>query len=202
MTATELVTLIKQMPHQPGAPPLTLEHGRSALCQWFFELGFTRGAEIGVWEGGFAHKICRPNPRLELLCVDPWASQADYQEVKNDAARMEHAFQCAKQLLKPYRCTFLRMTSQEAVAHVADGSLDFVYIDGNHLFDHVTRDLTLWAPKVRSGGVIAGHDYKDSARKPFIQVKPAVDRFTKDRGISPWFVLAADKSPSYFWMVP
>jgi predicted O-methyltransferase YrrM len=40
----------------------------------------------------------------------------------------------------------------------ADKSLQFVFIDGDHRYDGVIRDLEAWIPKVRPGGFIAGHD--------------------------------------------
>lgn len=200
MTATELLTTITQ-PHN-GTMPVPLPAGRTLMGAAFAAAGFRKGAEIGVWEGGFAEKLCAQNHGLELLCVDPWNSQPDYKEGKNDPARMEQAYHTARETLKPFPCTFLRMTSAEAATHVEDGSLDFVFIDGNHLYEHVLRDLQLWVPKVRKAGVVAGHDYTSGKKtKSFIQVKPAVDKFTQERGISPWFVLTGDKSASFLWVV-
>lgn len=201
MTATELLTTVTQT-HYDGAMPISLPVGRTQMGAAFAAAGFRKGAEIGVWEGGFAVKLCSQNPRLELLCVDPWTSQPDYKEGKNDPARMEQAYKTARETLKPFPCTFLRMTSAEASKHVEDGSLDFAYLDGNHLFEHVLRDLQLWTPKLRKGGICAGHDYTSGKKtKSFIQVKPAVDQFTRERGISPWFILTGDKSASFMWVV-
>jgi hypothetical protein len=53
--------------------PKVLEGGRTELCHLFAMLGFTNGAEIGVWKGEFAAKLCQRIPNLRLLCVDPWA---------------------------------------------------------------------------------------------------------------------------------
>lgn len=181
-----------------SAPTIDPKNGRGLLVEIFSNL--EKGAEIGVWEGGFAEKICRANPRLQLICVDPWTPQKGYLEVKNDAARMDAAFASAQQRLKPYDCTFMRMTSLEAAALVPDGSLDFVYIDSNHMFDHVIADLAAWTPKVKRSGIVSGHDYLENTRKDFIQVKAAVDHFTRERGIDPWFILANDKSPSFYWV--
>ncbi len=44
---------------------------------------------------------------------------------------------------------------------MADQSLDFVYLDARHDFQGVFSDLIAWWPKLRIGGVIAGHDYCD-----------------------------------------
>ena len=38
-------------------------------------------------------------------------------------------------------------------------SIDFIYIDGDHSYDSVKKDLELYLPKMKEGGVIAGHDY-------------------------------------------
>ena len=42
---------------------------------------------------------------------------------------------------------------------VADQSCSFVFIDGDHRYDAVKRDCELWEPKVRDGGILAGHDF-------------------------------------------
>ena len=52
-----------------------------------------------------------------------------------------------------------RSTSEAAAAALDDGSLDWVYIDGNHLYEFVRRDLDLYLPKVKRGGLLTGDDY-------------------------------------------
>lgn len=192
---------ITALPIDGEASPVVLSDcGRKQLRLWWKSLGATTGAEIGVWEGQFARTICEVTG-AHLYAVDPWAPQAGYIEVKNDAARMSRAFQSTVARLAPYRHTLMRMTSLEAAKAIPDRSLDFVYIDGNHLRDHVCADLDAWTPKVKAGGILAGHDYRVYPSKPFIQVVEAVETFTQARGIAPWFVFAADKSPSWAWVV-
>ena len=64
-------------------------------------------------------------------------------------------------LLRPYaaKIKVLQMYSTEAAKLIPDGSLDFAYIDARHDYCGVTDDLHSYWPKVRSGGIIAGHDY-------------------------------------------
>lgn len=38
-------------------------------------------------------------------------------------------------------------------------SLDFVFIDADHRYEAVRRDIAAWLPKVKPGGIISGHDF-------------------------------------------
>lgn len=53
----------------------------------------------------------------------------------------------------------LRGLSTEIADLFQSNTLDYVYIDGNHDYDHVTHDLNVWWPKLKQGGLLAGHDY-------------------------------------------
>jgi hypothetical protein len=74
-----------------------------------------------------------------------------------------------------------------------------VYIDANHDFDSVMMDLILWSRKVRSGGIVAGHDYDRSHMKGVV---PAVDAYTKAHGIQEWFITDQKREASFIWMKP
>jgi len=68
------------------------------------------------------------------------------------------------------------MTSVEASTMYEDKSLDLVFIDGNHQFDAVCKDISTWKPKVKKGGMICGHDYLRLEDTPQSQVKSAVGK--------------------------
>lgn len=55
--------------------------------------------------------------------------------------------------------THFQMTSEEAAEVVTDASFDFVFIDANHTYEAVAKDLWKWWPKVKPGGWMAGHDF-------------------------------------------
>jgi hypothetical protein len=59
------------------------------------------------------------------------------------------------------RVEMLRTLSVEAAKQFEDNSLDFVYIDGNHMYYAVMEDLTVWFPKIKAGGILAGDDVED-----------------------------------------
>lgn len=193
-------TLTSEQPDMLG-PNVIKGCGRVDLLRLFRRLRFAAGAEIGVWKGHFSKAICEALPGVQLRCVDPWRTFEDYCEKKNDATKLEAAFAEAQERLRPFKCDVMRMTSLEAAARVPDRSLDFVYIDGNHARAHVLSDLAAWTVKVRRGGIVAGHDYAWEAKRPWIEVVPAVQEFVRGHRIAPWFVLAADKAPSYCWVV-
>src|SRR5262245_298487 len=122
---------------------------RVDLAHLFASLGYRSGAEIGTWMGEYSEQLCLAIPGVHLLCVDPWRAYKGYREDKNNQDRLDAAYRAATDRLAPYRCSLLRMASVDAAAHVADGSLDFVYIDANHSEPFVTQDLEAWTPKVR-----------------------------------------------------
>lgn len=176
---------------------------REDLCRLFAAMGYRVGAEIGVWVGLFSEQLCRANPELQLTCVDPWLQYKTYNERKNNQGRLDEAYAETCVRLAPFGCRILRMTSVAAAAITPDASLDFVYIDGNHSRQSVTEDLDAWVPKVRAGGMVAGHDYELPPRKaPWIDVREAVLAFTTAHQIAPWYVLSRErKAPSFFWVV-
>jgi len=36
--------------------------------------------------------------------------------------------------------------------------LDFIYIDGNHEYEYVKKDIEMYWHKIKDGGIMAGHD--------------------------------------------
>ena len=85
------------------------------------------------------------------------------------------------------RAEIIKDYTTEAAKDVADESLDFVFIDADHSYMGVMRDVGAWAPKVKKGGMIIGHDIH------FETVKTAVIELYGEDGYSVeddflWFV--------------
>lgn len=57
------------------------------------------------------------------------------------------------------KANLLIMDSNEALEHIEDGELDFIFIDTYMTYEQAKEDLVNWYPKVRNGGLFAGHDY-------------------------------------------
>ena len=131
---------------------------RLDLAQYFNELGYKVGAEIGVFGGHYSEILCKAIPGLKLYCIDPWEGYKGYRDHKFESS-FNRALAEAHEKLDQYDCEFIQKFSLEAVGGFEDGSLDFVYIDGNHRYDYVRDDINVWAPRVKSGGIVAGDDY-------------------------------------------
>lgn len=120
--------------------------------------------ELGVYKGGHAEKLRYCFPEARLFLVDAWRhlwasgpmmtanpTDSDWQEIYMDVCKM---FDGDK------RTKILRMMVEHAPERFENGSCDLVYIDADHRYESVKRDIFDWLPKVRNGGIIAGHDYK------------------------------------------
>lgn len=53
----------------------------------------------------------------------------------------------------------IKSCSWEAATQFDDNSLDFVFVDADHQYESVKKDIIAWYPKLKVGGIIAGHDY-------------------------------------------
>lgn len=161
-------------------------------------VGAKRGAEIGVERGHFSKVLCTGVPGLHLEAVDAWAAYEGYREHVTQE-KLDRFYEEAVERLAPYSARLHWGFSHVVAKEFAPASLDFVYIDANHTLPQVIADLAGWVPKVRSGGIIAGHDY---GRASVGHVREAVEAWTSAYRIRPWFVLAGDRSPSFLWVQP
>jgi predicted O-methyltransferase YrrM len=132
------------------------------------------GAEIGVFEASTSTHLLRSFPQLKLICVDPFA---DYSKNESDktADKMSACETTARTRLAEFtdRVTIIKDYSVSAAHIVQDQSLDFVFIDAIHTQEAVLQDLTAWYPKIRAGGLIAGHDFSWQG------IKEAVEEFIR-----------------------
>lgn len=64
-----------------------------------------------------------------------------------------------------------------AASRYADASIDFLFIDADHSYPAIARDIDAWLPKVKPGGMISGHDYK--AWRDFGVIQAVTERFER-----------------------
>lgn len=181
--------------------------GRDNLPELFRELGFTKGLEMGTEAGKYAEILCKANPKLKLTCIDAWTAYKGYREHVTQT-KIDEIYLEAKKRLESCKCKLIKAFSMDAVKNFEDNSLDFVYLDGNHAYKYVIEDIREWYKKVKPGGIFAGHDYISIQSVDF-GVVPAVNEFTKNNNINPWFLIGTkakiegqvrDKNRSYMWV--
>lgn len=107
--------------------------------------------EVGSWKGRsacfMAVEIINSHKSIKFDCVDCWLDNKIYNEFIDNISPV-HNF-----------INVIRHYSTVASTHYQDNSLDFVFIDAHHTYKAVTDDIKYWYPKVKEGGIIAGHDF-------------------------------------------
>lgn len=162
------------------------------------------GAELGVKIGTFAeHNLNHWKSCSKYYLIDLWGEQVNYADLSNINQSMQDSnFQYAQHRLSQWqdKTVFLRQLTSKAAENIPANSLDFIYVDARHDYCGVMEDLRLYWPKLRLGGILAGHDYLD-ATAPQLKnskqdwslcangshhmgaVKGAVDDFAQDHSL-------------------
>lgn len=189
---SELRKMIKRV---PGAYRLAkligvadkVNHARRFLLEKLPK--HSRGAEIGVHLGDFSAEILRVVRPVELHLIDPWEHQKsdEYKnawyggQVRDGQREMDRRFQSVKSRfskeIEDGVVKVHRGYSDEMLGAFEDSYFDWIYIDGNHLYEFVQKDLDIGFSKVRSGGLVTGDDYVDTGWW-MDGVKRAVDEFS------------------------
>jgi hypothetical protein len=142
----------------PLSPPrgsfltfLGLNQGKKLTC-----------AEIGVFKGMNARVMLNYSENIYLYLIDGYERVTLFTggpimppEYINNIKKISN------DVLQEFKGRFERVYKQSevAVSDFPDEFFDYVYIDGEHLYDWVKRDIEMWYPKVKNGGMLAGHDY-------------------------------------------
>ena len=129
-----------------------------------------RIVEVGLFAGSLAHCVNALRPGVEYVGIDQWLPGedcADHYKETNDystridkeaADRIKHI---AYNVQKMWNFPIIEEDSVAAAEKVQDGSCDLVFLDGDHSYKGLSRDIQAWAPKVKHGGWLGGHDYNN-----------------------------------------
>jgi predicted O-methyltransferase YrrM len=163
-------------------------------CSWFGSYGIVPHLanmvsaknilEIGVAYGYHADFVCTLLPSINYIGVDPYQANYDPNDIfcsdvqklfddQDTQNAMNRLFKVVSSNLNKYdgRARLIREKSWVAAEQFQDGVFDLVYIDGDHTYEGVVKDLAAWFPKVRKGGMICGDDIG------WLGVRQAVDEF-------------------------
>lgn len=149
--------------------------------------------EVGVWKGHslafLAVQAHNSDKNIEVYGVDAFEDSDDTHMSDNPA---NGAFWTKEQVLEPFAAhgvnvQLIKGVSWEAASQFEDASVDFCFIDAAHDYLAASKDIAAWWPKVKPGGVFAGHDY-DFANYPGV-VAAVHEKFGPVRRIHrSWFV--------------
>ena len=166
-----------------------------------------QGVEVGVDRGELSCYLLQELPQLSLTMVDIWEAVTEdsvyfksQDEVAKRSAEQRLADQYAAVQTTQHaadRRTLLQLPSVEAAQQFGNGTLDFVFIDADHSYESVAADIAAWAPKLKSGGLLCGHDYF-GADMPNWGVGKAVKEYATQLGQS----VQHDADETWFIVVP
>jgi predicted O-methyltransferase YrrM len=166
-----------------GVQGLLMPRDIEVLCH--YASGLPRGArvvEIGSFMGLSALAMAkafyiRQNYTARIYCVDTWEGSAEHRDMEViEKGELFERFKrnIAESGLAAYFIP-LRKDSVAASGEFQDESFDLIFVDGDHTFEGVSKDLVSWYPKLKPEGVFLGHDYG------YPDVVNAVNSFIKDR---------------------
>ena len=143
--------------------------------------------EIGTFEGYNAKSIMKELNVKKLYIIDPYLGYRDYivSESEKTTSNLSVAEKKARKKLRKYsgKIIWIKDTSDNALSKVPD-NVDFVYIDGNHEYEYVKRDMVNYFKKIKDGGILAGHDIAS-----FPGVGEALIEFCSERKIKPMITI-------------
>jgi len=169
------------------------------------------GAYLGRSSLYLASRIQASGKRIRVYVVDLWDGwlyddyREDSQEEQGDVRGPEWEDVFWRFIRNVRRAGVedviypLKMPSEQAANLFEDGTLDFVFLDADHSYEAVRRDLEAWFPKVKRRGVLGGHDY---LHPDFPGVRRAADEFFMEQEL-PLQVLGSSflvTKPSPRWL--
>lgn len=147
-------------------------------------------AEVGVWKGDLSCEILKCKP-AKLHLIDPWEKQDVIQRCYSiDQEKMDEVYE---QVLSEFgSLDNVKMHRSFSVDVVFPNHyFNWVYLDGDHSYHAVKKDLEFYYPLIKKGGYLCGDDYGLWANKPQTGFgsdgnggpKPAVDQFVEERNL-------------------
>ena len=163
--------------------------------------------EVGVAWGYHAEHLLLKLPSIAYTGVDPYLSGYDKNDAfptyvadlfqVNEQSSMDRLYEAVKLKLNeefPGRATLVREKSTDWMDRDLH-KFDVIFLDGDHTFETVKKELSGFWSKVNEGGVLAGDDYD------WPEVKQAVDEFANEKKLHVKFLSKESRGyPTYFFL--
>ncbi len=161
-----------------------------------FPEGIKTFVEVGVYLGDNAVDVLRELSIEKTWLIDTWGENGfflcDMRNLDDGNCIYEEIKERFRTEISQNKVEILRMDNREAANHIPN-DLDLVYIDANHEYEEVKKDLEAWYPKVRKGGIFSGDDYHY-----YEGVVKAVDEFVSEH---PGINLQIGNSKTQWWFI-
>lgn len=143
--------------------------------------------EIGVYGGASIlciADLCMKN-NIKIYGIDPWENTTivNGRNIKNSideinilTRKMVDARTNLENIIKKLNYSNINLiqnTSEEASLNFKNNDIDIVYIDGDHSYEAVSKDLKIWHKKIKQNGIIWGDDYG------WLPVRKAINNFAE-----------------------
>lgn len=202
--------------------PIRVIENRGMIATILQEEGMKVGAELGVQRGLFAeHNLKFWTSCEKYYLVDVWAQQENYKDKANVGNNVQNVlYDETVNRLKSHgdKVVVLRDFTSNAVKSIPDMSLDFLYVDARHDYCGTLEDLRLYYPKMKAGGIIAGHDFLNSDNLKIVDggqdwslcmdgtvnrgaVRGAVEEFANENGLQIVMAFKDGNWPSFMMRV-
>lgn len=117
---------------------------RRHVLEWLIENNQCKTmVEIGVRYGGTSFYLLNSFPDLILYGIDTDITQFYSQEIQEKYGD---------------RLIAIQGSSHTVNDLIPDNSIDIIFIDGDHSYEAVKKDIALYLPKLKNGGLLTGHD--------------------------------------------
>ena len=147
----------------PEPTPIPTLANRDRLGSFLTNLGLVgNGVEVDVKRGVFSEKVLKEWKGEHYYLVDIWQEQENYVDIANVNQAVQESFMAeALSKVSPWkdRVTVVRNYSVLASKLFPEEFFDFIYLDARHNYEEIKEDLHAWYPKLKQGGLFAGHDF-------------------------------------------
>lgn len=155
-------------------------------------------AEVGVYRGDFAARVLGQCDYIKTyFMIDPWRHLDDWNKPANTNNNVFNRYleeTKAKTEQAAHRRVILRGRTTEVIDEIADESLDFAYVDGDHTLKGIAIDLVAIYNKIKPGGHIGGDDFTASVWQHSASFEPSL--------VFPFTVYFAEAVGATLWALP
>lgn len=160
--------------------------------------------EIGSWLGKSSASMCveiiNSGKNIKFDCIDIW-DVGTWSSKTVEGMSADDLYNKFIKNMEPVKDTFtaIREDSTKAADLYTDNSLDFIFLDADHSYESVKRDITAWLPKVKSGGILAGDDYHPNFPGTMAAVNETLGRLITSGPLIPSGLHM--RSDRFFWYI-